>query len=222
MKKITIKKFLSTILAVCMIAPVFSSCSGQENEKIPEGVEVVLKVSPFNGGYGLGWLNDLKKAYEKKNPKVYISYAANVVDRNAQTTEIYGGIYKNDIYFTGFGYHSALNMYKGQIRPLDDVYEKIGDDVITSSVIDWLTYEDGHLYSLPWATAIGGILYHEDYFKANNISIPNTTNELLELCNQITTLRGTKKTGYPFGYSYEDNYWEYLFGNEWTVILESR
>lgn len=220
MEKKFIKKIFSTALALCMTAPVLAGCKNTgDSDSIPEGTEVVLKISPFNGGYGLGWLAALKEAYEAKNPGVYITYPSNVVDRSAQQQELTGGVYKHDLYFTGFSYYAILRSYKNNFLTLDDVYEKIGENVITPSVAEWMTYEDGHMYSLPWATALGGILYHEDYFNANNIEIPNTSNELVAVAQQINTIRGGKKTGYPFAYSYQDNYWEYLF-NTWLAQYE--
>ena len=218
-------KKITKIIVSCVAVGLIGSCflplfkKDKTGESIPEGVTTVLKVSAFNGGYGLGWLAALKEAYEKKHPEVYISYPANIVDRDAQMTEIRGGIYKYDLYFTGFGYHSEIYQYKRNFYSLDDVMEKIGDNVITESVVDWMTFEDGSIYSLPWATGLGGILYHEDYFKKHNIAIPNTTNELLAVADRITTIRNGASTGYAYNYSYLNNYTEYLY-NCWLAQYE--
>ena len=210
MKKIG--KVAICTMAAAMACCGFAACGGG----LPEGKTVVLDISPFNGGYGIQWLKDMKAAYEDEHPEVLIRISEDVVRREDQLTEIQSGVSDFDIYFTGFNFHGEL--YKGtKLADISDVYEEIGDK-INPAVVNWYEH-DGKQYSLPWGTGVLGILYHKDMFAQNNIEVPRTTNELLAVAEKINTVRGNAEKPYAFSYCAKDNYWDYLF-NPWFCQYE--
>ena len=40
-------------------------------------------------------------------------------------------------------------------------------------------------YTVPWVNDILGILYNEEVFAANNLTVPTTTDQLIQLCYDI-------------------------------------
>lgn len=206
-----------TKIAVCALAAAFS-CGALAGcgDTLPEGKTVQLDISPFNGGYGIEWLKNLKTAYEEKYPEVYITISEDVVRREDQLTEIQSGVSDFDLYFTGFKLHGQL--YEGlRLAEISDVYEEIGDK-INPAVVDYYEHE-GKQYSLPWGTGVLGMLYHKDMFAQYNIDVPRTTNELLAVADKINEVRGSASKPYAFSYCAKDNYWDYLF-NPWFCQYE--
>lgn len=221
MKKSKTKKLGSALLSLSVLASfVVAAGCGSDSGK------TVLEISPFNGGYGVEWLSALAEEYEAANPNVEVKFSKTVVNRANQLTELQSGVAYADIYFTGaFNIHGQLDgLLQNKLEKLDDVYENIGAK-INPAVKDWLNHE-GSMYAVPWATSVLGILYHKDFFAANNIQVPKTTNELFQVCDTINRLRGENKTqSYAFSYSGKDLssggcYWGYTFA-PWMAQYET-
>ena len=209
--KNTIKKTLAMLMALVSMGVCATGC-GPSGPQLKDG-QVLLKISAFNGGYGLGWLDALKTEYMENNPNVVIDYNYTTVDRGDQLTALKSGAADADLYITGFNLHGQL--YDGmELVNLDDVYTSVGDKIIPSIKAQF--EHDGEQYALPWATSTLGMLYHQDFFVENNIQVPRTTNELLDAAKTITQLRKNGRTNsYAFTYSAftetGECYWDYMF-----------
>lgn len=215
------KKILATCMVSIFMIGAFAGCGGNA-DKLKPGKSVLLKISPFNGGYGLDWLDALAAEYEKENPEVQISYSKSVVDRSTQMTAIKSGTPDCDLYFTSTNIHTAI-YEKTPLEPINDVYEAIGNR-IDSSVKEWYEH-DGNYYSIPWATGVLGIMYHKDFFDTNGIEVPRTTNELFAVADKINQLRAEGSTdAYAFAYCDDVDlggcYLDYL-ANPWFAQYES-
>lgn len=209
------KKILACLLSVALFGSIAAGCNFGV-EKLPEGKDVHLEISPFNGGYSLEWLDAVIKAYEVERPEVYITYSEDIVSRDDQLVEIQSGVSDYDIYMTGMNLHGQL--YNGlPVADITDVYEAIGDR-INPAVVNWYNHE-GKQYALPWSTSVLGILYHKDMFTANNITVPRTSNELIAAADKFNAVRGDGTGPYAFAYCAKDNYWSYLF-NPWFAQYE--
>ena len=217
------KKMLSLTLALLMagsmVACGSSGDGGWGDVSVGEG-QTLLKISPFNGGYGLAWLDALKEEYEKKNPDVVIGYSKTIVDRSTQTTAIKSGSADADLYFTSLPVH--YDLYHQYLADLSDVYTEISD-AVNPSVVNWFKSGENQ-YAVPWASAVLGILYHKSFFANNNIQVPRTTDELLNAAKTITAMRKNGSTS-SYAFSYSDNedtgecYWDYMF-NPWMAQYE--
>lgn len=173
------------------------ACGPDDGPVLKDG-QVLLEISVFDGGYGTDWLEALKTAYMAKNDKVVIDYDT-VTDREKeQGNEIRSGSAGSDLYFTGYNIHSGLYNDVNLVN-LNDVYTEVGDKLLPS-VKNWYEHE-GNQYSIPWATAPLGIIYHSDYFESKNITVPRTTNELFEAADTITANRKTASDPYAFIYA---------------------
>jgi ABC-type glycerol-3-phosphate transport system substrate-binding protein len=181
--------------------------------------QVLLKISVFNGGYGTEWLDALAASYMQKNDKVVIDTTP-IVNRNKQQlSKIQSGVADHDLYFTGYNIHSELYK-KDDIVELTDVYNAVGDKLIPS-VKTWYEH-NGKQYSIPWATAPLGIVYHSDYFAEKNMQVPRTTNELFAAADTITQNRKSASDPYAFIYASgtpEECYLDYLF-KPWMAQYE--
>lgn len=228
------KQTLSLTLALFMTGGM-AAC-GDDSISVGDG-QTLVKISPFNGGYGLAWLDALTAEYKKEHPEVVFSYNKTTVDRSTQVTAIRSGVADADLYFTSFAIHHDL--YKEFIVNLNDVYAlpvgealddgetaPIGDKLIPS-VKEWYTNSDGNIYAVPWASTMLGIIYHKNFFATNQIQVPRTTNELLDAAKTITTMRNDNNPNtpntYAFSYSAKEDlgqcYWDYML-NPWIAQYE--
>ena len=241
MKKRVIS-FMAILMSITLLSSVFTflGCKkpNKGNDDLGKGkLEVVLgegptttesgtlTISVFNGGYGLSWLDAISQEYMRRNPQVTITYGRTLTDRKTQETALISGMAEDDIYITTYNIHQQIfNNNGSKLADLSSVYNNVGNR-INADVKKYATASDGKQYDVPWGTALLGILYHESYFKDNNLSIPRTSNELLSLCDSIVTLSGNDENGpySPFAYSGKVSegqcYWDYLF-NPWMAQYE--
>ena len=195
------KKVLATILALTMSVGL-TACGDNDED--------TLLISAFNGGYGLAWLNAIVEEYKKDNPDVKIDVRP-VTKRENQVEEIKSERTKYDLYITGTNLHAGL--YEGmKLADLSDVYTNIEATGTTMNPTIKAYYEhEGSYYGVPWATAMLGILYHENVYTEYKLNVPRTTDQLFENCETINTMRGNNEKGYPFVYCLDDNYTDYLY-----------
>lgn len=193
-KKFT--KVLSMAMALATLGCT-AACGGNDGPVLQDG-QVLLEISVFDGGYGTEWLKALKTAYMAKNDKVVIDFKTATDREKEQANEIRSGSAGSDLYFTGYNIHSGL-YNDANLAELTDVYAEVGDKLIPS-VKNWYEHE-GKQYSIPWATAPLGIVYHSDYFQTKNIQVPRTTNELFAAADTITENRKSSSDPYAFIYA---------------------
>jgi ABC-type glycerol-3-phosphate transport system substrate-binding protein len=211
-------KILSMLMAVATLGTV-TACGGKNDGPKLEDGQVLLEISVFDGGYGTDWLEALKTAYMQKNSTVVIDYKTATNREKEQANEIRSGSAGSDLYFTGYNIHSGL--YNDvNLAELTDVYTAVGDKLIPS-VKNWYEHE-GKQYSIPWATAPLGIVYHSDYFAEKGIQVPRTTNELFAAATTITENRKSSSDPYAFIYASKtpsECYLDYLF-KPWMAQYE--
>jgi ABC-type glycerol-3-phosphate transport system substrate-binding protein len=91
---------------------------------------------------------------------------------------------------------TAVYVQKGIIEPLDSYFSEWdeGDQFIESTLAP-LTI-GGKLYGLPYNTNARAMVYRKDIFEENNLSLPETWDELVQTARKITEL--TNKETYGF------------------------
>ena len=216
------KKLIS--LVVCMFC--LASCAACNPNK-GDG-ENVLTISVFNGGYNVQWINVLKKRFESENEGITVKIVEAIgnTGRQRQITELQSGASKTDIYFCSNDIYYLIDdakievngvKYDSYVADLTDVYVH----AVTGGTIADVMYDgfeeffnhNGKYYALPWSTAAEGLMYHENFFTANDWKIPNTTNELISLAKTIKAADLKNEYDeiiYPFSYSLEDEYWNLI------------
>ena len=194
----------------------------RQEEQIDEellNVSGDLSIRIWEGGYGVQWLENVKKGFNKKFPNVKVTYKA-TSERQVVVGEITAASDKYDLYFnesdlftvSGFAPQDAL-------EPLDDVYsykwagegrtiaEKTDD-----SFLDF--YKIGeHRYMINQYAGCWGFVYNIEYISDDEV--PVTTEELKSLC---TTLNTNGITPLIF---FEKSYWDYAYYN-WLAQYEGK
>lgn len=175
----------------------------------------ILSVSIFNGGYGTGWLYELKRGFEDIHKDVYIDIIDNYSDANVRT-ELESGVSQIDIYFTKEYYYNRVD--SGQVRVGKTTYDSWWADIsdvmngpaygetetikskFKSTLPDWLESSTGKYYAMPWAGGLLGFIVNTDILAANGWDVPVTTDEMLEVFENIkeANLKNEQgKTIYP-------------------------
>ena len=223
-----IKRTACLLLALGMLIPT-AACGGKA--KGPENPDETLMMKIPDLGYGYEWLEALTDRYtEITGTPTWVE----VTDIDtAYSTEIQGGSSKYDIYFNRGPAHSFVanpirvgtRTYECILEDLTDIYTAPNpyDDnktTILSKLRDGYDYyneelrdADGdgevevHYYGVQYADSIVGIVRNKKVWK-DSWAIPNTTDELIELCSTI------KGQGYtPFIWSSQASYWS----NYWPL-----
>ncbi len=221
------RKLISFIAAVTVMAcAVFTGCGK------PEDPENTLIIEVFDGGYGIDWLEELKKGFCADNSgyniKIIPSYEIVKFE-----TALLSGKTNSDLFFSTdilakYQYGSTkigATVYDCVLESLYDIYyeEKIpGEDKTISEKLnpqftEFFTFtrddETENIYVLPWATGVTGLLRNNKVWKSNWI-VPNTTNELIALCGEILS-----DDCIPFIYALRDSYYKMVW-EEWAAQYE--
>ena len=210
MKRLT-RMLLAIVMCIVAAFGLFGCTTVEDNAE-------KLYVRIQNLGYGAKWLQDAAALYTQKTGTEVEVTPSNVLGQ-ISTHMMSDKNNNTDLYFNATdaaGYY--LNLSKGSsVIPgydtlwvdISDVYQEIpegyGNDKTIAELVDGyalktMTYE-GKQYAFSWASGTQGIIYHKDLFEENNIPIPRTTDELLEVCQLIQgknlkTANG--RTVYPF------------------------
>ena len=207
-----IKQKIVKIFAVLLVAVLL--CVGAVGCTDEFAGKIRVRISVFNGGYGLDWLNALTDAYEANHDEV--RFDVHESDRTSQETEIKSGVSDYDIYFGGLTLYNYVGTTQNTFADLSAVYESM-DGYLLDTYEDWYRAPDGKYYSIPWGAGIGGIVYHESAMNeigaAMGFDLPNTTDQLIDVAakiKQYAAQTDQARSLYPFCYSLEDEYWNYM------------
>lgn len=192
------KKILSSILVVTMaIAIAGCSSTGNSGEKSDEEKygerSKSFVFSYYEGGYGSEWLKAVADDYmENINKDVYIELKPNT-DNNTAREKISSSTGTYDLYYIEVDLFNKADV----LVELSDLFEmdvpgeagvKVKDKIETR----WLDYynEDGSYYQMPATNFLGWNWSYnktllDETFGAGNYKLPATTNELLEMGDNL-------------------------------------
>lgn len=214
------KKIKKTVALVLAFGTLFScaACGGGSSG------EDTLVIESFNGGYGVQWLYDLVDAYQTKYPDKKVKIANTTNYDEGFLTALNSGATETDLYFGREDMRKYMmsstvvagKTYSSMLADLTDVFtgtvegESVTvEDKFFENVIKVSRIEDdaGNFtyYSMPWITGVGGLLYNKKVWK-DSWDLPNTTDELVALCDTIKADNCT-----PMIYCLEDSYWSIIF-----------
>jgi len=145
----------------------------------------------FQGGYGMEWLYDAGREFERAHPgyKAYIWGNPRVWDQTrtrflaGNPPDVFWGIHNINIW---------VNLQEGLVAPLDSLMEAPAygqehikfKDTFLPGALDRGRYE-GHQYFLPITFAVLGLWYNVNMFEEHGWKPPKTWEEFLELCDEI-------------------------------------
>ena len=223
-----IKRLVSFLSAVVLIT---SLCFATACKKEKKDNEQTLEIYCTDAGYGVEWVGTMIDMFKEeqwvkeKYPNLTIlftsndnqTFASSRLDAGAKSNTFdllfgmnmwgYAGAGSNSLDLTEVVYNSKV--------PNEDVLYK---DKMLVSYLYSKQYVQGNnvsYYTTSWASGMSAILYNEDLFESNNLTVPNTTDELIALCASYKA-KGTSTTNYSFLQSYDADYFNYLFPIWWA------
>lgn len=170
------------VLAGCATPGVQAPATGGET---PTALTVTLRVmdSFTDEGMSAG-VEKLNQMFMEKYPDIVVRREAITTDdmRPIVQTALAANEAPDVIYYdTGPGFAGVLAS-AGLIRPIDDLYEQYGWN---DRIFEWTkerTTFDGKVYGIGNELEFYGAYYNVDLFNQLNLSIPQTYDELLALC----------------------------------------
>lgn len=231
-----IQKLLRLTPFLVMMAPL-AGCGGSSSSGLNIGV---VKM-----GYGVQWVKDLASSFtEKTGISVKVSEFDGQAGADALATAVDNGS-QFDLVFTKRGTFESDIYTKKSVKGYSPLYEDITESVynytnpgesktigekLSSDMKDYYGF-DGHYYGVPWTSGFMGVARNVTLWKGMGFTdddIPNTTDELMALCDKIYeknyTYPGSLPVSgrvYPFIYSDRAEYYTSIV-NVWTAQYEGR
>lgn len=167
-----------------------------------------LKISYTEAGYGGNWLRVIASHFVKENPDVWVYLDGDPGLTELVSTQLESGINLPDMYMPLASNWQSYAL-TDWLEELSDVYSAKPDGENGKTVYEkmspaWQEYciasnrgVEGK-YAYPWSMAVSGIVYNGTMFEKYGWDIPETLDELVELCQKIKT--DTNGTVMPFVY----------------------
>lgn len=226
---------VSCVLAVSVSA--LAGCGGRGVANDDQTLEVYC----WQAGYGTDWVEPLLEDFgtldwvKEKYPNY--KYAKPVInDQNnfGESRVDQGAGNTIDLFFSQnmesfYGTDTLVDLTDcvyNQPVPGEDILFK---DKLRPSILDNLGYRPiGNLtaepryYSVPWADSVGGIVYNQSLFEDLGLTVPNTTDEMFTLMENVKQGNIKNKAEYKHTYSFittKVSYTNYMF-HEWWAQYE--
>ncbi len=196
------KKLLATVMAVAMVAGTAGCFGGGGGEYEQVTGSAGLSIMIQNAGYGYKWLVSIADDYEKETgiavdvvPSALVGkIGTSMLSPERNNTDLYFNVGEIELGYIDEG-PKAVKGYDKVFVDLSDLYnEKLegyeGEVTLNNSLPEYIKkastyFGDGKQYTLCWSGTYNSIVYNVDLFEKYNYTIPNTTNELIELCEKI-------------------------------------
>lgn len=190
----TFKKILSFVLATAAVCPMLVSCGG--NNDTNSGGKATLKIRVANTGFGTACIEAVAKEFARiENCNVKVE---STVIMEQDLNKLIADYQMEDIFCVSGTYKSTDVIRAGKFVQIDDVWNAIPDGEDTP--IKDKTFEtfrddsylndDGHYYSIPYETQLGGFAYNKDtldlVYGEGNWTLPKTSDELTSMAQYVT------------------------------------
>ncbi|NMA05013.1 MAG: extracellular solute-binding protein [Acholeplasmataceae bacterium] len=220
------------VILLSLFAILTTTACGSKKSK-----EGVLFISALEAGYGGDFLPALIEKFKEYNPDVEVEYDINPLVSSKADPQLRSKRTETDLYIiNGINYKDLIER-NDAIEDITDVFNskpKKGKDTENITIkdkmrkdfIDYTTYVDNNgvekHYVFPWASGPCGLIANIDVldhiYGAGNYKLPNTTDELLEMMedikikNKTITIGGKEEVIFPLIWSGNAcEYWSYLY-----------
>ena len=216
------KKFLMFLLSLTTAASCFAA-AGCGKKVDPNA----LVIEYYKAGYGDTWIKSLASEYTKRyGQEVVLLPREGAQGLTKMSGSLRSGTAETDLFFAGdpsFGdiYRGTVSaggqLYDSWFADLTDLYKSTidGENItVEDKMLDYfqeyfkMDTEDGKYYDqkyhfFPYVTGMFGIVVNVNVWNkvAQGKEYPRTTDELLEVCNDV------KSQVAPFLYSVSEEYW---------------
>lgn len=240
-------KILPVALCLAMLAACgLTSCSGGGDSE-GSGDKKEVRIGVEAKGYGSDFAYKLAEEYNKTQDKVEVKVVKTTSQSGLHTNQLALGVSKNnyDLFFTltQSVFATQNQASKAHWADLSDVYDSVAEgyvesdgkktieDLMDPTYVSQFTYKDGKQYSIPYTSGAVGLLYNKTKWDSTNaklqsagkatLTLPNTTNEMFALFDQINTqeVKSASEGAYPFSYSGLDSYMHFMFNSLWPQYM---
>ena len=197
---------------------------------VAAGGEATIQIRAYKGGYGLDWLHEAAKEFQKAHKDInfeFVEESAMVSGEVAQQEIVLPKKNQIDLYFlTGIdvdillqkSYSVLRTRSQALLEPLNDIYEGKAIDVngkeesetiasrMTIGYKEASEYDgayaqwQGKMFTLPWATGMTGLFVNPSVLQKFNIEMPLTSNEFVAAIEKIYT-EGKSQGILPFSWA---------------------
>ena len=229
------RHFLGVSLACVLAASTVLSAGGCKQKT--DNSENTLEIYAAEFGYGYEWLNDMIAAFQEadwvkeKYPNLNIpavkhnsnrSYAIDrIMQGETNTIDLFFAVTSGtDKFESTYGngnpyFENLTSVYTAKVPGEERTFaEKMDANFLKMNTYTTLKGEETY-YSVPWVAGMQGMLYNKTLFTELNLTEPNTTNELYELCEKLVDAGQT-----PFIFTSKENYWTCMMFLIWWAQYE--
>lgn len=226
------KKFVSLLVCFALGCAVLAGCSKEIDDS-----ETNLIISLYEGGYGTSAFQKIADKFEEhyaeegytvtiiEDPALVSSTVISKIQSGPKVTPtdlfLPGDVQFRQIISQG---DKFIKGYEYGLEDLTDLFgQKVyGEDVTYAEKLD-PQYAEGsaieidgetRYFSVPFMGGISGLAYNNELFEANGWKLPNTTNELITLIEEIKEDGAT-----PFVWSSGKGYWDYCVYPWWRQLV---
>ncbi len=232
------KKLLSLLLCLVVATCGLVGCGGPGG---PGGDTIGntdndLEIYCIKKGYDVVWFNEAVELFKQqdwvkeKYPNLKVSVEIDSSDATPMEKLSAGSNYNTtDLMFGNSNFNGSLGSKQGKLLNLTDVLynsEVPGENVLVKDkMIDGIrqTYvygpdslESDQYYSVPYVSGMSGILYNKTILDKLGMELPNTTDEFIKACADISVMNTADyNKGYAVILNAKDGYWKNIFEVFW-------
>lgn len=207
-------KYMKKTLLLCLIAALILPlvACGNQNQK-PISGEQSLEIYVWDAGYGVSWMKkDIENFKQldwvkEKYPNLEIKLVTNNQQNYAETRITAGSANSIDLLF-GPSLKGTFKEYCVDLTELVYNTEVPGEDILyKDKVKDYALsnaeYRDdtgrgtGKYYTAVVGAGTTSYIYNQTLFDVLGLTVPNTTDELIALCQKVKNLNGSNSM-YPY------------------------
>ncbi len=208
-----LKKFILTLSVCSLVCAAFTGCASSN----VDDAEGTVNIFMLEGGFGTDFMPEWIKAFHKTegNENVKVEYYFDV-EASTKATNYLANPSENpyDLFLTG-GVGFKTQAETGNLVDISDVYA-LFENPLREEFAQMGSY-NGKYYTVPWASGPCGLVYRTDMLPEEKI--PNTTDELVRLCQDIKDGKiETAKDASPFVWAGKNagEYWQYVTDVWWA------
>lgn len=228
-KRLLFKKLFTTVIAMVLVCLTLTSVAcGGSGDKDPDNSgdsgkivvsPTVVNVRVYKGGYGTSWIYDIAEkfgeTYKDQGYSINIMKPSSDISGTVVINELSTGGNGIDLYISGPVKPTLVSEYVEDLT--EEVYNKapikfdgteetvLYKDKIVAGMTEYFTV-DGKIVGTPYMTATNGLVVNKTKLAKYDLSLPNTTDELVSCFDTILTGNGTS-----MGNSFKSNIYPHTF-----------
>lgn len=214
-------KFLVAFAVALSILP-FGACNtGAKNS------EKDIQISFWDSGFGKGWMEEIVEDFSASYPEYNVIFESTVEQASAYSNMNLDSNDTTDIYFAAVVTSDYEDNYSSMEDILDYTHPNESKSIrekYNQTYLDGLKRSDGSIHQLSFNAGLCGLYYNANILNGTAYQLPNTTDELQSLIDDLSNDISSSKQGDAlYGKTplihfqdLENGYYNYLY-NTWQA-----